>query len=58
VIFKELVIIKSVWGPGLYDMGAWTASQIKEVEQFDFEELLLEDGELSAWVDSDVVQMF
>jgi hypothetical protein len=49
------VIMKSVWGPDLYDMAAWTASQVEEVEsQFDFEELLLEDEDLSAWVEPDV----
>jgi hypothetical protein len=55
VVFEQLVIMKSVWGPDLYDMAAWTASQVEEVEsQFDFEELLLEDEDLSAWVEPDV----
>ena len=52
VVFEEPVIMKSVWGPDLYDMAAWTASQVEEVDQFDFEEL--EDADLSAWVESDI----
>jgi hypothetical protein len=42
-VFEELVIMKSVWGPELYDMAAWSASQLEEVELFDFEELFLDD---------------
>ena len=41
--------MKSVWGLDLYDMAAWTASQVEEIEQFDFEELLLDDGDILAW---------
>ncbi len=41
--------MKSVWGPDLYDMAAWSASQVEEVEMFDFEELLVDDENLSAW---------
>jgi hypothetical protein len=49
IVFEELVIMKSVWGPELYDMAAWSASQAEEVELFDFEELLLDDTVHSAW---------
>lgn len=48
VVFKELVIMKSVWGPDLYDIVAWTVSQVEEVEQFDFEKLLYDNVDLSA----------
>ena len=41
IIFKELAIMNSAWGPELYDMAAWNASQVEEV--MDFEELLTED---------------
>ena len=37
-VFKELVIMKSAWGPDLYDMAAWNDSQVEEVNFFDFEE--------------------
>lgn len=49
IVFEQLVIMKSVWGGELYDMGAWTASQVEEVKQFDFEELLLDDDNLALW---------
>jgi hAT family C-terminal dimerisation region len=48
-VFEELVIMRSAWGPDLYDMAAWNTTQ-PEVEEasifMDFEEMLCED---SAW---------
>jgi hypothetical protein len=49
VLFEELVILKSGWGPELYDMAAWNALQVEEVDHFDFEELLLDDADGTAW---------
>lgn len=49
VVFEELVIMKSAWGPDLYDMSTWNAAQIDEVNSFDFEELLVEDVDCAAW---------
>lgn len=49
VIFEELVIMKSAWGPDLYDMAAWNKAQSEEINLFDFEELLIEDTEASIW---------
>ena len=49
-IFEELVIMKSAWGPELYDMAAWNAAQVEEVELlFDFEEMLIEDAASTVW---------
>ena len=42
-VFEELVIMKSVWGPGLCDMAAWNAMQTEEVNIFDFELMLADD---------------
>ena len=39
--------MNSAWGPELYDMAAWNASQVEEV--MDFEELLAEDVDCLAW---------
>jgi hypothetical protein len=39
--------MNSAWGPELYDMAAWNASQVEEV--MDFEELLTEDVDCLAW---------
>jgi hypothetical protein len=49
IVFEELVIMKSAWGPDLYDMAAWNAAQIDEVTSFDFQEMLEEDKECEAW---------
>ena len=48
-VFEEIVITKSAWGPDLYDMAAWNASQIDEIGLFNFEELLLDDTAGLAW---------
>jgi hypothetical protein len=45
-VFKELAIMNSAWGPELYDMATWNASQ---VEVTDFEELLTKDINCLAW---------
>ena len=47
--FEEIVITKSALGPDLYDMAAWNASQVEDVDLFDFEELLLDNTEGLAW---------
>jgi len=49
IVFEELVIMKSAWGPDLYDMAAWNGLQVEELEQFDFTELLLDDEDSLAW---------
>jgi hypothetical protein len=48
-VFEELVIMKSAWGPDLYDMAAWNNSQVEEVNYFDFEEMLVDDIDCTAW---------
>jgi hypothetical protein len=47
IVFEELVIMRSAWGPKLLDLAAWNTSQVEEV--FDFEELLAEDLNNSTW---------
>jgi len=48
-VFEELVIMKSAWGPELHDMAAWSAAQVEEISLFDFEEMLAEEVECTAW---------
>ena len=48
-VFEELVIMKSAWGPELYDMAAWNAAQRDEVTLFDYQEMLEDDNECDAW---------
>ena len=49
IYFEEIVITKSAWGPDLYDMAAWNASQVEEIDLFNFKELLLDDTAGLAW---------
>ena len=48
VVFEELTIMKSVWGPKIYDQAAWNSSDI-ETYLHDFEELLVEEDNLLEW---------
>ena len=41
-IFEQLTMMKSAWGPELYDFAAWNAAQVEEVN-LDYEQLLLDD---------------
>ena len=49
VVFEEVTITKSAWGPGLCDVAAWNATQVEEVEFFDYEQMLVDNGELEEW---------
>ena len=43
-------MMKSAWGPGLYDGAAWNAAQVEQVDNiFDFEEMLVDDADLLEW---------
>lgn len=48
-VFEELVIMKSAWGPGLYDHAALHTSEVEEVDLVEFEELLIDDEDCIAW---------
>jgi len=50
IAFEELTIMKSAWGPKLFDVAAWNAAQTQEVEVGDFEQMLIDDVELDEWV--------
>lgn len=49
VVFEEVTIMKSAWGSGLGDVAAWNAAQIEEVGSFDFEQMLVDDGDQEEW---------
>ena len=49
IFFEEIVITKSAWRPDLYDMATWNASQVEEIDLFDFKELFLDDTAGLAW---------
>ncbi|KAF8816314.1 hypothetical protein BYT27DRAFT_7248406 [Phlegmacium glaucopus] len=47
-VFEELTIMKSAWGPKLYNAAAYNNSQV-ETCLIDFEELLIEDVDALEW---------
>ena len=49
IIFEELAIMNLAWGPELYNMAAWNASQTEDIGYFDFEELLTKDVDCLTW---------
>jgi hypothetical protein len=48
-LFEELVIMKSAWGPGLYDQAVLNTSEVEEVSLMEFEEMLIEDADCLVW---------
>ena len=48
-VFEELVIMKSAWGPGLYDQAALNRSEVEEISLMEFEEMLIEDADCLVW---------
>src|SRR5277367_2938164 len=50
IAFEELTIMRSAWGPKLFDIAAWNAARTEEIEVHDFEEMLIDDVELAEWV--------
>jgi hypothetical protein len=54
VVFEELTIMKSTWGPELCNVAAWNAMQVEEVGEegagiFDFKEMLVDDVDREEW---------
>ena len=47
-VFEELAMMKSAWGPELYDFAAWNAAQVEEVT-LDYEQFLLDDVDSLEW---------
>jgi hypothetical protein len=48
-LFEELTILKSTWGPNVYDAAAWNAAQVEEVSLLDFKEMLVDDADTAEW---------
>ena len=51
-------MMKSTWGPDIYDATAWNSAQVEEVGLADFEEMLVDDFDVDKWdealgIDSD-----
>lgn len=51
VVFEEVVLTGSAWGPGLCDVAAWNAAQMEEIAHtdLDFEQMLVDDGDQDEW---------
>lgn len=47
--FEELTILKSAWGPSVYDAAAWNAAQVEEVSIVDFKQMLVDDTDGVEW---------
>ena len=52
VLFEELTIIKSAWGPRRCDITAWNAMQTEDIAMFEFEEMLVDDVDFEKWDES------
>ena len=48
-VFEELVIMKSAWGPQLYNFAAWNTAQVEETSHFDYEQMLLKKVDCLEW---------
>ena len=48
-VFEELVIMRSAWGPDLCNMAEWNKAQVEEIPMLEFEDMLVDDAEHSAW---------
>lgn len=42
-------MMKSAWGPDIYDTAAWNSTQVEEVGLIDFEEMLIDDFDADTW---------
>ena len=49
VPFEELTVMKSAWGPEIYDLAAWNVMQVEQVDMMDFEQMLVEDNDCLGW---------
>jgi hypothetical protein len=54
-VFEELVIMKSAWGPDLYDLAAWNSNQPERIDLIEFEEILCEDIDCLKWEKEDTL---
>ena len=41
--------MKHAWGPSIYDVAAQNAAQVDEINLIDFEQMLIEEGEMVDW---------
>lgn len=49
IVFEQLTMMKSAWGAKIYDAAAWNAEQPEEVTLLDFEQMLIDDGDMAQW---------
>ena len=55
MVFEQLTMVKSAWGTKIYNTAAWNAEQPEEVVLLDFEQMLIDDGDMGQW-DKDSAQ--
>ena len=49
MVFEQLTIMGSAWTPKLCDVAAWNSAQVEEVPDFEFEQMLVDDGDFDKW---------
>ena len=45
-------MIKSAWGPDIYDTAAWNSAQVEEVGLADFEGMLVDNFDADKWYEA------
>lgn len=53
-VFEELTIMKHAWGPNIYDAAAQNAAQVDEITLIDFEQMLIEEVNMTEWDKEDL----
>ena len=48
-MFEKLAIMRSAWGPKLFDAAALNSMQVEEVNLPDFEDMLADDIDMPEW---------
>ena len=46
--------MKHAWGPNIYDVAAQNAAQVDEISLVDFEQMLIEEGDMNEWDKEDL----
>jgi hypothetical protein len=49
IVFEQLTVMKSAWGAKIYNAVTWNAEQPEEVTILDFEQMLIDDGDMAQW---------
>jgi hypothetical protein len=48
-MFEKLAIMRSAWGPKLFDAAALNSMEVEEINLADFEDMLADDVDMTEW---------